>query len=234
VAGCAFRSVFPVFDVPRLCLFDTWISSVLVGRSVATIAEICFVTQWALMLRQCSRMSGDDLVGMLSVLVVPLIVVAESCSWYAVLTTSNGGHVIENSLWGVSAGLIVLAMIRSSASGVGVQRGMLPVWSAAGIAYVAFMFLHDVPMYWSRWFADRSMGHPRLTLTQGLVDAAHRRIVSHDWQDWHSEMAWMSLYFSVAVWASISLAYSTGLAAARALPAEGAGADGQPGHRLLS
>src|SRR5579863_910535 len=35
VFGCAFRSAFPVFDVPRLCLVNSWLSSVLVGRSVA-------------------------------------------------------------------------------------------------------------------------------------------------------------------------------------------------------
>ena len=40
VFGCAFRSVLPVYDVPRLCLFNTWLSSVIVGRSVATLAEL--------------------------------------------------------------------------------------------------------------------------------------------------------------------------------------------------
>lgn len=52
VLGCAFRSVLPVFDVPRLCLVDSWLSSVVVGRSVATVAELCFVAQWALILRE--------------------------------------------------------------------------------------------------------------------------------------------------------------------------------------
>src|SRR5258708_6986816 len=43
VFGCAFRSVLPVYDIPRFCLFDTPFSSVVVGRSVATIGELCFV-----------------------------------------------------------------------------------------------------------------------------------------------------------------------------------------------
>ena len=37
VFGCAFRSILPRADVQRICLFDTWLSSVLVGRSVATV-----------------------------------------------------------------------------------------------------------------------------------------------------------------------------------------------------
>jgi hypothetical protein len=47
VFGCAFRSFLPRADVQRICLFDTWLSSVVVGRSVATVAEICFAAQWA-------------------------------------------------------------------------------------------------------------------------------------------------------------------------------------------
>ena len=38
VFGCAFRSFLPRADVQRICLFDTWLSSVMVGRSVATVA----------------------------------------------------------------------------------------------------------------------------------------------------------------------------------------------------
>src|SRR3569833_2630333 len=36
VFGCAFRSFLPRADVQRICLFDTWLSSVFVGRTVAT------------------------------------------------------------------------------------------------------------------------------------------------------------------------------------------------------
>jgi hypothetical protein len=48
--GCAFRSFLPRADVQRIVLFDSWWSSVFVGRSVATIAELCFIAQWALTL----------------------------------------------------------------------------------------------------------------------------------------------------------------------------------------
>ena len=56
VFGCAFRSILPRADVQRIALFDTWLSSVFVGRSVATIAEVCFVIQWAIVLRQLGKM----------------------------------------------------------------------------------------------------------------------------------------------------------------------------------
>jgi len=50
VFGCAFRSVMPRADVQRICLIDSWFSNVLVGRCVATVAELCFAAQWALVL----------------------------------------------------------------------------------------------------------------------------------------------------------------------------------------
>src|SRR5215469_1728654 len=46
VFGCAFRSILPRADVQRICLFDTWVSSVFVGRTVATLAELCFIDKW--------------------------------------------------------------------------------------------------------------------------------------------------------------------------------------------
>src|SRR5262245_24124613 len=60
VFGCAFRSFLPRADVQRICLFDTWLSSVLIGRSVATVAEICFAAQWAIVLHQLAEIAGVD------------------------------------------------------------------------------------------------------------------------------------------------------------------------------
>jgi hypothetical protein len=89
VFGCAYRCFFLVYDVPRICLIDTAFSSVLVGRSVATLAELCFVAQWALLLREQSRTTGSMVGKVVSRAVVPLIAIAETCSWYSVLTTSR-------------------------------------------------------------------------------------------------------------------------------------------------
>ena len=60
VFGCAFRSFLPRADVQRICLFDTWLSSVVVGRSVATVAEICFAAQWAIILHQLGTLTAAD------------------------------------------------------------------------------------------------------------------------------------------------------------------------------
>src|SRR5262245_25827173 len=61
VFGCAFRSFLPRADVQRICLFDTWLSSVMVGRSVATVAEVCFAAQWTLLLHRLGTKTGADI-----------------------------------------------------------------------------------------------------------------------------------------------------------------------------
>ena len=207
VFGCAFRSFVPVYDVPRLCLVDSWLSSVVVGRTVATLAELCFAAQWALLLRRVSLDAGSSIGMVCAWLLVPLIAVAETFSWYAVLTTSNIGHVIEESLWGLCAALFLASLATLWPRCARPQRRALALWCVAGLAYVAYMFLVDVPMYWSRWLADEAMGRQYMSLAQGLADVSGRWTVSHRWEDWRSEVLWMSLYFSVAVWVSLALAH---------------------------
>src|SRR5215469_7792366 len=71
VFGCAFRSLLPRADVQRICLFDTWLSSVTIGRSVATVAELCFAAQWAIVLHQLGSMTGADTTLVIAWIVVP-------------------------------------------------------------------------------------------------------------------------------------------------------------------
>ena len=112
VFGCAFRSFLPRADVQRICLFDTWLSSVVVGRSVATVAEICFAAQWAIILHQLGTMTGADTTLNVAWVIVPLILIAECFSWYAVLTTHYLGNAIENSIWAVAFFLVGIGLCR--------------------------------------------------------------------------------------------------------------------------
>jgi hypothetical protein len=211
VFGCAFRSVFPVYDIPRISVVDSWVSSVMVGRAVATVAELCFVAQWALMLREMSRAAGSAVGTIASVALVPLIAIAETCSWYSVLTTSNIGHVAEESIWGFSVALLVVSLATILPRCTAARRPLLLACCIAGSIYVAYMFLVDVPMYWSRWITDEVSGRHYMSIAQGAHDASVRWVVSHRWQDWKHEVVWMSLYFSVAVWISVALVHAPAL-----------------------
>jgi hypothetical protein len=205
VFGCAFRSVLPRADVQRICLFDTWFSSALVGRSVATFAEICFVIQWAIVSRQLADMVRSDIVRNVSLIIVPLILLAEGCSWYAVVTTNYLGNAIENLLWATTFLFIAIALMRLLVEFHGAVRLAIATAIGAIGGYLAFLITIDVPMYLGRWQADLADGKELLGLFVGLYDLNTRWVVTHEFAHWRDEMAWMSLYFSVAVWSSLAL-----------------------------
>jgi hypothetical protein len=205
VFGCAFRSFLPRADVQRICLFDTWLSSVAVGRSVATVAEICFTAQWAITLYQLGLMTGSQTSMNAAWAIVPLILLAECFSWYAVLTTNYLGNAVENSLWAAAFFVVAIGLCRLVPEFAGPVCVVLAI-AIIGIAgYLAFLIIVDIPMYLNRWRAKRANGSRLLTPLEGLRDASTRWIVTHDFAEWKDEIPWMSLYFSAAVWASLAL-----------------------------
>src|SRR5262249_30947605 len=138
VLGCGFRSLIPRADVQRFGLIDSWLSSVVIGRSVVTAAELCFAAQWALLLHAAARGVGSRFGVAVAGLLVPLVAVAEVCSWSAVLTTCYLGNVAEESLWALAASLLVAGGFI-----VGARRGAArgPFLAAAlvlGIFYIIF------------------------------------------------------------------------------------------------
>lgn len=207
VLGCAFRSFFPRADVQRICLFDTWLSSVFWGRSAATLAELAFVAQWAIVLNQVSKIVQLPVVEKISKLIVPLIFVAECFSWYSVIIMSYLGNFIEESIWTITYMLILICLLILISKFKGAFKTALQL-TIAGIAlYVLFMVLVDVPMYWGRFQDDTTNGKVLLGLASGLHDIQNRWVVAHDIDRWKEEIPWMSLYFTVAVWTSLALCY---------------------------
>jgi hypothetical protein len=205
VFGCAFRSFLPRADVQRICLFDTWLSSIVIGRTVATVAEICFAAQWVLVLHRLGTMTGADTTLNVAWVILPLIIIAECFSWYAVLTRNYLGNSIENSLWAVAFFIIGIGLCRLLPEFDGPGRMVLAI-AVIGIAgYLAFLMTIDVPMYLRRWRTESSDRSKFMRPLAGLYDVSTRWVVTHDLAEWKDEIPWMSLYFSVAVWASLAL-----------------------------
>jgi hypothetical protein len=205
VFGCAFRSLLPRADVQRICLFDTWLSSVVVGRSVATLAEMCFAAQWTIVLLRLGAMTGSDTTLNAALAILPLILIAEGFSWYGVLTTNYLGNAIENSIWAVTFAAVAIGLVRLLPDFDGAVRVILAV-ACVGIAgYLVFLITVDVPMYIHRWRNKLADGSRLLRPLEGLRDASTRWVVTRDLAAWKDEIPWMSLYFSAAVWASLAL-----------------------------
>lgn len=196
VAGCAFRSFLPMIDVPRYCLHDSALSRIVVGRSVATLAELAFVAQWALLIHEAGAVRA-------AAALLAIIVVAEVLSWLAVLTRNDVFHAAENALWTVAAALAAafLASRWSYESAFG--RQVIVVAIACAVIYIAFMVAYVVPMYLRRW----APGGAYLSPAAGLREVLGRCTIEREWARWRQDAAWLTPYFTVAVWLSIALVH---------------------------
>jgi len=208
VVVCGFRSVLPRADVERLCLFDTWLSSVALGRTLATVAEMACVLQWALLLREYGQAARIRWVKRASLVSIVLIAFAEVCSWYAVLSTHFLGNVLEESCWALLGLIVAVCLSRLWVSADEGLRRPLAGGILLSLSYFCFMAFVDVPMYLRRMQESVARGHVPLSLHAGWEDALSRRVVSWDWSQWSPEVPWMTLYFTAAVWVMLLLSHA--------------------------
>lgn len=114
-------------------------------------------------------------------------------------------NAIENSIWAVAFFAVAIALVRLLPEFDGIVRLAIVV-AIVGIAgYIAFLISIDVPMYVSRWRKGLARSSMYLSPLEGLRDASTSWVVTHDYAEWKNEIAWMSLYFTAAVWASLAL-----------------------------
>lgn len=170
VAACAFRSLLPRVDLERMCLWDSPLSSVMVGRTVATIAELCCAWQCALLLFKLSALTGSSVIDAIGLTVLPIIVVAELACWCAVATLNHIWHAVEELLWPVMVGLVAAGLVlywkhTAEAPPMWVPIGLL---ACAGTAALI-----------GSLFQRRCLGQPRhhfCLIAQGLLRRGLRRL----------------------------------------------------------
>jgi hypothetical protein len=210
VAVCAFRSFLPRIDLERYCLVDSPLSSMVVGRSAATIAEVAFAAQVALCLHYIGEAAGLPWVMRASQAVVPLLALAQCFCWYSVITLNHLGHAIEQSLWTVTMAGAGVCLVAAGGHLSGSMQVFVWVGAVIAFGFVIFMSLVDVPMYVRRFLEGRRARHSYLSFREGLHDAMYRRITTREWKTWRPEVAWLTGYFSIAVWLSVALVRFTG------------------------
>jgi hypothetical protein len=207
VAACAFRSVLPRVDLERMCFWDSPLSSVVLGRTVATVAELCFAWQCALLLFKLSALTDSSVIATIGLIVLPIIVVAELACWFAVATLNNIGHAVEELLWSIMVALVAAALMVYWRH----TTGPLPMWVPIGLiacaGTAALILMVDIPLYVTRWRIGKRAGLRYLRVVEGLKDAVVRRRVTQTSDDWRDEMLWMSLYFSAGVWVSLGMIF---------------------------
>lgn len=202
-AVCAFRSFLPRVDLERFVLVDHPLSAVFLGRCAATVAEVSFAAQVALALRLVAARTGLGWIGAYALCVVPLLSLAQVFCWYSVATLDHAGHAVEESLWTLTHAGSGLCMALAWAHAPPDLKPFCASGAVLAAGFVAFMVTVDVPMYVRRWRAGRADGARYLPLGAGLRDAWSRRVPTRRWEDWKEEVAWLTMYFTGAVWVSL-------------------------------
>lgn len=209
VIVCAYRSFYPRIDLERYCMFDHHLSSIFLGRAAATVAEISFSIQFALLLHQLGTHHGHKYTEIVSYMIVPAITIAQACCWRGVITLDYIWHAIEESIWAVTSAIVGGCF--ASILVHGTDRTDIWYLSVAGLFvsmnYFAFMILVDVPMYYNRYKQSLQEKSKRFDVQKGLKDAWTRKVVTKNWNDWKDEAPWLTGYFSFAVWTSVALVH---------------------------
>lgn len=203
---CAFRSFFPRIDLERYCLFDTPLSSVVLGRTSATIAELAFSAQCALLIYDLGIQLNSSIVIYIAYAIVPIIILAQTSCWYAALTLNHFWHAIEEAAWVLmillAGGCLYLGFTELS----GVLRTLMAIGLLSCVGCAFIMLFIDIPMYLNRAKQNDGISSVYLGVSEGFQDAATRRVPTSDWRVWKQEALWITPYFTFGVWLSIGMA----------------------------
>jgi hypothetical protein len=226
---CAYRSVLPRIDVPRVCFFDTFLNWTLFGRMAATVAEVCWAIQMGLVTRRlalCLEYNGaigralSKRVQWAGISVIVAACVAECNSWTNLTMEDDLFSVIEQALWAwlfIVTGLGMAAALKH-------WRGHPRAWTAFIVVAVGSGLeqgFEAFGLYLPRFRDERAdPAYQFQTFWAGLQKLAECARTTQSIVDWADDAPWMSGYFSLGVWTSIWLAVA-------AMPDTGGGGGGK-------
>lgn len=205
VAVCAYRSVLPRVDLERLVLVDSIWSSIALGRTAATVAEVCFAVQIGLLVHQLGTEAGLPWVQRAAWFIPLFMTLAQAFCWHSVLTLNHITQAVESSLWaaGFSLTAALLAVVAGHSSGW--VQAVATTVLVGSMAFVLYVLAVDVPMYLRRHREGRTRGQAYLSLARGARDVWQRREPSGQWAAWKEDALWLTPYFSVGAWFSIAM-----------------------------
>jgi hypothetical protein len=204
---CAYRSVLPRVDLERLVVVDSRLSSIFLGRSAATLAEICFGLQLGLLVHQLGVYAGLPWVQNAAWVITACTIVAQVFCWHSILTLNHVTQAVESLLWaaGFSWMAALLAIVALDTSGPVHYLALAGVLGSA--VFVLYVLAIDIPMYLRRFRQGKGVGQRYLSLPEGARDAWYRREVNLRWETWREDALWLTPYFSVGVWLSMALVF---------------------------
>ena len=200
------RSIWLRTDSTRICIFDTIMSSPLLGRTMTTISELAFVALIVLVFKQVvKRGNHDPVLDMMLNAILVIILIAEVFCWSGCLSTNTFWNMLEESSWTLSSIIltIVIVLVLRNEKNKTIKR-LLYIGIVATIIYEIFMIKVDVPMYAKRANnPDKEV--QKMTLFEKIMDMFKCKRISNSNKDWNQEIPWMTGYFTMGSWLTIAL-----------------------------
>jgi len=215
----AFRSIRPVVEGERTCLFHSNISVPLVTRSVATIAELSYITLLVLVfngiIKKIMKLHPKNkilpILLIINLSLIALNALAQFSCWVGTITTDRIWNAVEESIW-AGSGIVILAIAlylfclvsgNTRDKSIAMIKSFLPVVIVISIVYIAFMILVDVPMYIEK--AKNEKNIKKRDVETGIKELKSCSVVTQKIEFWRREIPWLSGYFTFGVWSSIAL-----------------------------
>lgn len=216
---CAFRGIWPRIEDIKLCAFDNKISTPILGRITATVAELSFIKFLVLITGTIltnfyntqGKISAIKHLMFANGLIFPAILVAQVVCWVGIITTDPSWNALEESIWSLFAitKLLIYAILYFIIIGIklptfqtSMVKTAIPFIFIGLLSYVGFMLIVDVPMYMKR--AKKHNGK-YLSFIQGLKDLLKCKKVTLSYQTWKEEIPWLTMYFTITIWFSFGI-----------------------------
>jgi hypothetical protein len=218
---CSYRAIFFKNDVERHCWFPTWVSCTVVGRTLATCAEMAYITMFKLAFTSISKEleslgrgnpTYHRIIQRFAGASWWILFFAQCCCWRCVTTGFKLWSALEESLWTLVFGVFGLAavylrsLLNSSETATRQTSGALNVFIAASPIFVIYMVTTDVPMYINQTYRDIANGRKFLSFTEGFMTGLSCASDSRKWSDWMMEAQWQTPYFTVIVFGALMMA----------------------------
>ena len=169
-----YRSICMTNETEKLCLVKSKFCQPLINRTLATIAETTIAFFTIMIISKIFRVNIPIFLG-------GIIIIAQVLCWVGVLTNKPKYNAIEESLWAIFFGIILVYIIFSKSDG-SIHKFVIIIGI---ICYLSFMIITDVPHY--------LQNKPKNT--GSFVTCKY----SDNVDDWRYVIIWQGLYFTVGV-----------------------------------
>ena len=219
---CAWRSVFPNIYLSRMVLWDTPLSSTLVARLLATVAEVCWMAQLSLVLARVNddvaavdgqATYGHAFVSASSHFILIAIPSAEVFSCIGTITTDSLWFMLEEGSWVITMTAILpcsaFLVYRIHGQRCWLWNSSIRIFATLllvlALAYVPWGWTSDVTANYNRWQNELAGNATFFTFSEGVKDAVQTRNLDRALDSWRPYLLWLTAYMSAGVWTSLLL-----------------------------